>query len=330
MTTAEFSHMNDENLPIGQHQIQQPQHQQLSASSRVVPSHICTDYDEFTATCRQPFVGSAALAPAAEGTTSTMVHGSADRTEAEDAVEEEEGEEDDHDEDDDDDVGAEDDEVPTNEQSDLQDCIDALDGVIEQVPVSYLDHIIYDNYDHTSTTPTAVHGQHNSTNTSNHNTNITPPSSQQQQQPSAPNHSSIISCSNDNDSIDGLQLNGGSGDAAAGHLLFDQQLQQQQQESIATDQLYIYSALEQWIAHPEPIHPHIHDPIIYHHYTSSSSYMMLDSFPNDAATDAAAIGDDVKHFIGDGDGDHSIGPDAADQLHRYCQCVACFCVRDGG
>lgn len=336
MATAEFSHMNVENLPIGQHQ-QQNQHQQLSASSRIVHSHISTDYscsasaDDFTTACHQPFVGSQALAPAATATSSTMVHhriddDNADRTETElgDEVDDEEEEE----EEDDDEDGENDEAVAMNDQSDLQDCIDALDDVIEQVPASYLDHIIYENYDHnhnhTSTTPTAVHDQHTSTNTRNHNMNIIPSlsSSQQHQPQSAPNHSSIISST---DAIDRLLLDDDSGDNAAGHLLFDQQRQQQQQqESIATDQLYIYSALEQWIAHPEPIHPHIHDPIIYHHYTSSSSYMMLDSFPNEAASDEAAIGGDVKHFIGAGDNDHQIEPEAADQLHRYCSTRGMF------
>lgn len=220
-----------------------------------------------------------------------------------------------------------DEEAATNADSALQDCIDALDDVIEQVPATYLDHITYENYDHihnTTTQPTtAVHDQHNS-NTSDSTIIIIPPISQQQ--PLATNHSSSIGMSTqiDADVIDRLLLEDDA--VAAGNLLYDQQLQQQQQESIATDQLYIFSALEQWIAHPEPIHPHIHDPIIYHHYTSSSSYMNMDSFGNEAAMQhdvaAAAIDDDVKHYIGAGDSDH-IGHEAADQLRRYFKSFLC-------
>lgn len=217
---------------------------------------------------------------------------------------------DDTEEDDDDDDGFELGEKQTDDKEmDLQDCIDAL----EQVPDTYLSQF-YDSYDQNNKNTHNAHTTYNSPGNIalmmsehvQHDAHLSlssaSPLSVDVMSPNpgatgggAGGDGSLLGSSASNisqapssttspllDADDDLLYSVGLLTADNVPRTQDQQQQLQQQLSeqshTISDQLYIYSALEQWIVHPELIHTQIHDPIVYHHYTSSSlSTAMLDS-----------------------------------------------------
>lgn len=224
-----------------------------------------------------------------------------DDDEAEDDDEEEEDVDDEEEDDDDDDdsrEGADDNDHQTdmlahlggdqttgmNETTNLQDCIDALDSVIEQVP-SYLDHIYTDYIVGGSIHDTSLD------NTYNHHTTHDGP---------------MVYQHNTNHINHGQSI-----DPSTTGLPFDHH-----------HTLYNYSALDCFIVHPELIHPQIHDHILHHHTSSISlSYSsLLDNFdvsPNDVERimeSVVAAGDSNNNAITDAS--HHIDH-KQDHLNRY-------------
>lgn len=146
----------------------------------------------------------------------------------------------------------------------LQECIDALGSVIEQVP-SYLDQI-YNEYTSNGdgiSQDTATTTNNTKTNSVNNDTNH-----------STDHLSAMVNDSNNTNTSSGMA--------------FDHHT------------LYNYSALDCFIVHPELIHPQIHDPILHHHTSSTSSYSFLASLAAVAPNVIEHIMDSVDDQVDDG------------------------------